>query len=126
MVCTGPCLEEPMVLGTVSEGTGSETILFPDLEGSERVLFERLRNMKWKVKGEERWRKGGQFSDYICRLNVLFKMSVDKFNKKAGKDRKRNTTSVDDRRIKILCFRDKRISWTPIRRDLSDSGVSVS
>ncbi|GFV49656.1 hypothetical protein TNCV_1959641 [Trichonephila clavipes] len=42
---TGPCLEEPMVSGTVSDGTGCETILFPmrngrDLVGCERVLFE--------------------------------------------------------------------------------------
>ncbi|GFS98284.1 hypothetical protein TNCV_4903251 [Trichonephila clavipes] len=43
---TGPCLEEPMVLGTVSEGTECETILFPmrnrrDLEGCEGVLCSR-------------------------------------------------------------------------------------
>ncbi|GFU10483.1 hypothetical protein TNCV_5083811, partial [Trichonephila clavipes] len=27
---------------------------------------------------------------------------------------------------KILCFRDERISWTSIKSDLSDAGVSVS
>ncbi|GFT55456.1 hypothetical protein TNCV_1626141 [Trichonephila clavipes] len=65
-------------------------------------------------------------SDYIWRLNVLFKMSGDKFNKiKAGKSRKRCTTSVDDR-TKTLCFRDKRISWTSIGSDVSDACVSVS
>ncbi|GFX23917.1 hypothetical protein TNCV_2730221 [Trichonephila clavipes] len=48
--------------------------------------------------------------------------------KKAGKGRKRYTKSksVDDRRIKILRFRDKRTSWTSIRSDISDGGVSVS
>ncbi|GFY19820.1 transposable element Tcb1 transposase [Trichonephila clavipes] len=46
--------------------------------------------------------------------------------KKAGKGLKKCTTSVDDRRIKILCSRDKRISWTPIRSDLSDADVSVN
>ncbi|GFX89683.1 hypothetical protein TNCV_3711151 [Trichonephila clavipes] len=50
-------LEKPMVLGTVSEGTECETILFPMkngryLEGNERVLFERLSKMvKSKRKG---------------------------------------------------------------------------
>ncbi|GFV66815.1 transposable element Tcb1 transposase [Trichonephila clavipes] len=54
-------------------------------------------------------------------------MSGDKFNKiKAGKGRKRCTTSVDDRRTKTLCFRDKRISWTSIGSDVSDARVSVS
>ncbi|GFU44033.1 hypothetical protein TNCV_4963461 [Trichonephila clavipes] len=54
-------------------------------------------------------------------------MSGDQFNKKkAGKGRKRCTLFVDDRRTKILCFRGKRISWTSIRSDLSDAGVSVS
>ncbi|GFT42889.1 hypothetical protein TNCV_3751791 [Trichonephila clavipes] len=54
-------------------------------------------------------------------------MSGDKFyKKKAVKGRKRCTTSVDDRRTKILSFRDKRISWVSIRSDLSDAGVSVS
>ncbi|GFW94055.1 uncharacterized protein TNCV_4813731 [Trichonephila clavipes] len=51
----------------------------------------------------------------------------DKFNKKkAGKDRKRCTISVYDRKTKILCFRDKRISWSSMRSDLSVAGVSVS
>ncbi|GFX14800.1 hypothetical protein TNCV_1485431 [Trichonephila clavipes] len=54
-------------------------------------------------------------------------MSGDKFNKKkAGKGRKRCTTSVDDRRIKKLCFRDKRILLTSIRSDLNNAGISVS
>ncbi|PRD23954.1 UNVERIFIED_CONTAM: hypothetical protein NCL1_45021 [Trichonephila clavipes] len=62
--------------------------------------------------------------DYIWRLKVSYKMSGKKLNnnkKKAGKDEKRCTTSVDNRRTKILCFRDKIISWTSIRSDLSDA-----
>ncbi|GFW92070.1 hypothetical protein TNCV_2153491 [Trichonephila clavipes] len=49
---TGSCLEEPMVLETMSGGTKCNTILYPmrngkDLEECERALFERLRKTKW-------------------------------------------------------------------------------
>ncbi|GFW92399.1 hypothetical protein TNCV_4920281 [Trichonephila clavipes] len=54
-------------------------------------------------------------------------MSGDKSSKeKAGKGRKGYNTSFDDREKKILCFRDKRVSWASIRSYLSDAGVSVS
>ncbi|GFY12407.1 hypothetical protein TNCV_1798291 [Trichonephila clavipes] len=54
-------------------------------------------------------------------------MSEDKFNKKKSRKRpKRCTTSVDDRSLKIPCFRDKIILWTSIRSDLSNAGVSAS
>ncbi|GFW56447.1 hypothetical protein TNCV_3313831, partial [Trichonephila clavipes] len=38
-----------------------------------------------------------------------------------GKGRKWCTTSVDDKRTKTLCLRDKRISWTSIGSDVSDA-----
>ncbi|GFV20467.1 hypothetical protein TNCV_4142281 [Trichonephila clavipes] len=67
-------------------------------------------------------------SDYIWRLKVLFKLSGDEFNKKQSRKRPKKvcTTSVDDRRTKILRFQDKRMSLTAVRSDLSDAGVSVS
>ncbi|GFV70455.1 hypothetical protein TNCV_4798741 [Trichonephila clavipes] len=45
---TGSCLEEPMVLGKVSEGTRYEKFVFPmkndmDLEECKGVLFEKLK-----------------------------------------------------------------------------------
>ncbi|GFV35047.1 hypothetical protein TNCV_1885851 [Trichonephila clavipes] len=49
-----------------------------------------------------------------------------KKEERTGKGRKWCTTSVDDRRTKIPCFRDKRLSWTSNRSDLSGAGVSVS
>ncbi|GFV78541.1 hypothetical protein TNCV_1888471 [Trichonephila clavipes] len=59
-------------------------------------------------------------------LDVLI-ITGDKFNKKKARKRpKKYTTSVDYRKTKILCFRDKRISWASIRSDLSNAGVSVS
>ncbi|GFX98342.1 hypothetical protein TNCV_4909851 [Trichonephila clavipes] len=36
------------------------------------------------------------------------------------------TISVNDGRTKILCFRDKRTSWTSIRSDLSDALMLLS
>ncbi|GFX89196.1 uncharacterized protein TNCV_20921 [Trichonephila clavipes] len=54
-------------------------------------------------------------------------MSGDEFNNKtAGKGRKKCIISVDDRRTKILCLRDKRILWTSNRSYLRDAIVSVS
>ncbi|GFX93873.1 transposable element Tcb1 transposase [Trichonephila clavipes] len=55
-------------------------------------------------------------------------MSRDKFNykKQRKRSKKEHHTTVDNRRTKKVCLRNKRISWTTNRSDLSDAGVSVS
>ncbi|PRD34984.1 UNVERIFIED_CONTAM: hypothetical protein NCL1_12890 [Trichonephila clavipes] len=51
-------------------------------------------------------------------------MSGHKFNKKKQENAKKDAPHLLI--TEILCFRDKRISWTAIRSNLSDAGVSVS